>query len=176
MKKTIVEPKIKNEECCQVKSYVEEGIEKQVQFNLECHLDEWDLASDEVIEALADPEYPARELTHSGLIEALIVPDDLLGLRDKESFDMDADFDTDLDHTTMGQTLSKNSNVNSLADYLVEGGHLDDKENATEKDFLRMPVHCVTVLPPEFELFHEIIYEVDNEEDAEGFDEGRQYL
>lgn len=73
-------------------------------------------------------------------------PDDPLGLGDKESFDRDVDLDVDLDHiiTAMGQTLSESSTVNSLADYLVGGGHLDDKENVAEEDFLRMPVHYTT--------------------------------
>lgn len=42
---------------------------------------------------------------------------------------MDIVLDGDLDHViaAMGQTLSDNSEVNSLADYLVGGGHLDDE-------------------------------------------------
>lgn len=36
----IVEPKLKNEECCQVKGSVEEGTEEQVQFSSECHLNQ----------------------------------------------------------------------------------------------------------------------------------------
>lgn len=56
-----------------------------------------------------------------------------------------------------GQTLSDSSDANSLLDYLVGGGHLDDEENVTEVNFIRLPVNYVTVLRPEFESFQEII-------------------
>lgn len=63
------------------------------------------MASEEVMEALADPRDPAQELTPSGVIEALMDPDDPLGLGHKESFELDVDLDADLDHiiTSMGR-------------------------------------------------------------------------
>lgn len=58
-----------------------ESPEGQVQFKFDYHLDQQDLASGEVIEALADPGIPAQELTSNEVIEALIDPNDPLGVK-----------------------------------------------------------------------------------------------
>lgn len=62
-----------------MKGSTEESPPEQVQFNSDCHPDQQDLASGEVIESLANSGDLAQELTPKEVIGALMDPYDPLG-------------------------------------------------------------------------------------------------
>lgn len=64
----------------------------------------------------------------------------------------------------MGQALSDNFDVGSIENYLLCGPYLDDEDNCNEEDFVKAPVHFVSFLPLEFEVYQEVVYG-DNEEE-----------